>query len=58
MDKLDELKKELEAADRLIGEILDSEPEAERGKYGKKIATIFDGLDWIDFCCIRDERDR
>ena len=55
MDKLGELKKKLEAADRLIGEILDCEPEAERGEYGKRIAAIFDGLDWIDFCCVRDE---
>ena len=55
MDKLDELKEKLEAADRLIGELLDSEPESERGEYGKKIAALFEGLDWIDFCCVRDE---
>ena len=37
MEKLDELKIKLAEVDRLIGDILDSEPESEHGKYGKEI---------------------
>ena len=47
--KLCELKEKLEEADRLIGEILDSEPEESKGEYGREIMKLSDKLDWIEF---------
>ena len=55
MERLDELKMKLAEVDRLIGDILDSEPESEHGKYGKEIGTLFQDMSWIDFCCITEE---
>lgn len=54
MERLDELKMKLAEVDRLIGDILDSEPESEHGKYGKEIGTLFQDMSWIDFCCITE----
>ena len=54
MEKLDELKIKLAEVDRLIGDILDSEPESEHGKYGKEIGALFQEMNWIDFCCITE----
>ena len=54
MEKLDKLKIKLAEVDRLIGDILDSEPESERGKYGKEIGELFQDMSWIDFCCITE----
>lgn len=54
MERLDELKIKLAEVDRLIGDILDSEPESERGKYGKEIGALFQEMNWIDFCCITE----
>ena len=54
MEKLDELKIKLAEVDRLIGNILDSEPESEHGKYGKEIGALFQDMSWIDFCCITE----
>ena len=54
MERLDELKIKLAEVDRLIGDILDSEPESERGKYGKEIGALFQDMSWIDFCCITE----
>lgn len=56
MDKLDELQKKLKEADKLIGDILDSEPEANKGEYGKLILSICSELNWIDFCGVADYR--
>lgn len=47
--KLCELKEKLEEADRLIGEILDSEPKESRGEYGREIMKLSDKLDWLEF---------
>lgn len=55
MERLDELKIKLAEVDRLIGDILDSEPESERGKYGKEIGALFQDMSWIDFCCITEK---
>lgn len=55
MERLDELKMKLAEVDRLIGDILDSEPESEHGKYGKEIGVLFQDMNWIDFCCITEE---
>lgn len=55
MNRLEELRSKLEEVDCLIGEILDSEPEADRGKYGQEIGKIFENLNWIDFCCITEK---
>ena len=54
MNRLDELKMKLAEVDRLIGDILDSEPESEHGKYGKEIGALFQDMSWIDFCCITE----
>ena len=47
MERLDELKIKLAEVDRLIGDILDSEPESEHGKYGKEIGALFQEMNWI-----------
>ena len=54
MERLDEWKMKLAEVDRLIGDILDSEPESEHGKYGKEIGALFQDMSWIDFCCITE----
>jgi len=54
MDKFEELDSKLIEVDRLVGDILDSEPASARGEYGKKIAALCRKLDWIDFCCVVD----
>ena len=54
MERLDELKMKLAEVDRLIGDIPDSEPESEHGKYGKEIGALFHDMSWIDFCCITE----
>lgn len=56
MERLDELKIKLAEVDRLIGDILDSEPESEHGKYGKEIGALFQDMSWIDFCCITESK--
>lgn len=52
--KLHELETELLKADQMIQDILDSEPEANCGEYGKRVAKLFETLNWLDFCCIQD----
>ena len=57
MNKFEELKEKLIEVDRLVGDILDSEPESARGEYGRTIADLCRKLDWIDFCCVVDHED-
>ena len=57
MDKFEELESKLIEVDRLVGDILDSEPASARGEYGRKIADLCRKLDWIDFCCVVDHED-
>lgn len=57
MDKFEELESKLIEVDRLVGDILDSEPAPARGEYGRKIADLCRKLDWIDFCCVVDHED-
>lgn len=55
MSKFEEVQVKLEEVDRLIGELLDSEPEEKRGEYGKEISSMFQELNWIDFCCVTEK---
>ena len=57
MNKFEELEEKLIEVDRLVGDILDSEPAAASGEYGRKIAGLCRKLDWIDFCCVVDHVD-